>query len=1267
MGRFRQTARFALTFSVLVSAAQAQGSHPAKPRPFRSVSNLFAGFSGRALAANRVYCGFYNTGNNCTDPSDNGVIEGGFWPNGTPDSYIFNSGIQLAGIVSPTAGFGWAGDTVGAYFMDFRGDQVVGEGLTPIYDSRDTADQRQWPIGAVVRDTALFAPSLLGRSSISDEDYWFRYWDGNPARESGRPHPMGIVVDERVLAFNAPAGNRDMIYLVFTLTNVTAGTATAYTGIDPAVRADFAGLGARFQHLNDSTFGLTIPPGGFTIDSVFLNLAMDVDVGTDHAAQNYSTINLPLGTTIGYEAPFNEPSWSFPADAFGAPGFAPLPGLVGAKFLHFPRDPAGKPVDIRIFTNHTGSAIGYPDPVGVHQLYRYISGTSNTIADNPCSFQGQQLVLKYCYLSQTSADTRFDFSVGPFRLGPGEQQDVVVAYLFAAPRDTVIPYVNGDLKAGFPALGDSIAADPTKIRLIDRVAGWQSQSDANADGIIEGNEVTTFPGSLFNKAQQAQALADAKFLLPSAPTAPSFFLIPGDRQVTVVWQRSATEVSGDPYFSIASDPTSALYDPNYRQFDVEGYRIYRGQSPSALQVVAQFDYSGTQITDYVGDFAYAGQCAPELGIQTACPVTFPATPGPAIHVDHPLVGDIVQVPPGGRLLAPNGAVSLVRTDTAVTGGHSGFPTLQDNGVTFAYIDAGVLNSFPYYYAVTAFDVNSLRSSPSSLESPRAVKVVTPRKLAAGSANTVIVQGVYGDDGVALDSTAPYPKIDSATGTFSGSIPPTNAGAFSLLTTATELLPVGKIVARIDSLSAGLAGGIGTGPTLYFTLTTGRDTIPEAIPVPVPAFNEYVSVTSPYQTLAPLVRDDSNAARRYTALGDTGRRTPVLLTGQATGIAATSAGVAVAAGRYAVASQTAGYLGHSRWFDEGKQEPSDPTIVGDPSNKFNSGMLTGVTTIWAPQAYRGSAAAPVDVAFRGYSYAQTAWYPGDFVVTWNADSSVTVRDVTHHVNLPTAVHGGSGFGFVNVRAFTAAGVTAANLTDPTGTVDITVVGYHHLYAVPATCVRQGIPCVALERKAQLEPLDFNADGTADGNGVVLTVNGEAFFLEMIQLPAAGTKWHLRAVTGDMTATCTPALGPVMTDCTAYTFLGPSVRPAYVPGLQYVIDVRRGFAIDTTSGGDLSHVHTVPDPFYVTNPFALSPDSQEIRFVNLPARAIIRIYSVSGRLVAYFTHNDATGGGEEGWGVRSRDGKTVASGVYFYVVEAPDHRTKVGRFTVVTYRP
>jgi hypothetical protein len=76
---------------------------------------------------------------------------------------------------------------------------------------------------------------------------------------------------------------------------------------------------------------------------------------------------------------------------------------------------------------------------------------------------------------------------------------------------------------------------------------------------------------------------------------------------------------------------------------------------------------------------------------------------------------------------------------------------------------------------------------------------------------------------------------------------------------------------------------------------------------------------------------------------------------------------------------------------------------------------------------------------------------------------------------------------------------------------------------------------------------------------------------------------------------------------------------------------------------------------------------LNFVNLPARAIIRIYSVSGVLVQVLTQDDATGGGQLTWNLRNRNNQFVASGVYFYHVESPDGQKKIGRFTVVNFAP
>jgi hypothetical protein len=99
-------------------------------------------------------------------------------------------------------------------------------------------------------------------------------------------------------------------------------------------------------------------------------------------------------------------------------------------------------------------------------------------------------------------------------------------------------------------------------------------------------------------------------------------------------------------------------------------------------------------------------------------------------------------------------------------------------------------------------------------------------------------------------------------------------------------------------------------------------------------------------------------------------------------------------------------------------------------------------------------------------------------------------------------------------------------------------------------------------------------------------------------------------------------------------------------------------------DLGQVHTVPDPYYVTNAFEQTTDTKVIKFVNLPAQAIIRIYSSSGVLVSMLEHNSGTLGGSADWNVRNRNNQVVASGVYFYHIESGGAR-RVGRFTVVNF--
>ena len=189
--------------------------------------------------------------------------------------------------------------------------------------------------------------------------------------------------------------------------------------------------------------------------------------------------------------------------------------------------------------------------------------------------------------------------------------------------------------------------------------------------------------------------------------------------------------------------------------------------------------------------------------------------------------------------------------------------------------------------------------------------------------------------------------------------------------------------------------------------------------------------------------------------------------------------------------------------------------------------------------------------------------------------------------------------------------------------------------------------------------------ATGTGFGLYVNGERFIFETTALPADGTVWTLRSFKGATPVTNEDALDP-----SGYTYDsdpaaqgGSDERNILIPGLTFSFVQDAAASLAPITAAQLETVHTVPDPYYVTSALEVTGGRKIIKFVNLPDRAIIRIYSVSGSLVDVIEHNDPSGGGEAEWGVRNRNEQFVASGVYFYHIEAEGGLEKIGRMTVV----
>ena len=76
-------------------------------------------------------------------------------------------------------------------------------------------------------------------------------------------------------------------------------------------------------------------------------------------------------------------------------------------------------------------------------------------------------------------------------------------------------------------------------------------------------------------------------------------------------------------------------------------------------------------------------------------------------------------------------------------------------------------------------------------------------------------------------------------------------------------------------------------------------------------------------------------------------------------------------------------------------------------------------------------------------------------------------------------------------------------------------------------------------------------------------------------------------------------------------------------------------------------------------------RRIHFANIPPKCIISIFSLDGDLVREIHHNkdpnDPTSRHAE-WGLISRNGLRVVSGMYYWVVES-DSRTEMGKLVII----
>jgi hypothetical protein len=96
-------------------------------------------------------------------------------------------------------------------------------------------------------------------------------------------------------------------------------------------------------------------------------------------------------------------------------------------------------------------------------------------------------------------------------------------------------------------------------------------------------------------------------------------------------------------------------------------------------------------------------------------------------------------------------------------------------------------------------------------------------------------------------------------------------------------------------------------------------------------------------------------------------------------------------------------------------------------------------------------------------------------------------------------------------------------------------------------------------------------------------------------------------------------------------------------------------------NLANIRVVPNPYYTRSRYELNQFNRMIRFTNLPERATIRIFSLSGELVRTLEKTDPTSSVVT-WDVLTENRLPVGSGVYIYHIDAPGVGSTIGRLVV-----
>jgi hypothetical protein len=504
---------------------------------------------------------------------------GCWWPKGSAHNYIYGAG--------PWFGTLDGSDTLVTIGYGPHGAETE---YVPGDDGMSRSDPNaiiwmyptKWPPPAEGWNTAI-----PPQKSKSHQDSWCVLNDLDAtAHVPGDTRPIGLVVYQTVYAWNLTS-TRDIIFIRYEIMNVTKDPAKTLTDIYFGVCTD-NDIGNESGTGNDIIAGIvcdTFVIGGDTmiVDDLGYQWQEDIEPGTppwDPGAIGFDYLQSPWDCVPGEDKDHDTIPDEFERDSsYYVNNWPEYKWDVDLDGTPDWRDPSEIPqMGMTAFKRFTLDL----EPNKDNERYVTLAGYNfKTLVYEPFADTAPP----------QPDDQRFLQCSGPFELMPESTAVVLVGIVFA---------------------------------------NWDKANQDRPDTALAQVDGT------------CQFIYDMNWLLPGPPSPPTLTCVPGDAQINLIWNNKP-ESEPDAYFDVVgTDPTSPLYDSLYRQYDFEGYRVYRS------------------LTGGADDWLLLTECD--------------------------LYNNVIFV-------------------EGVPGSETDSIRAENTGLVHSYIDSDVRNGFTYYYAITSFDFN----------------------------------------------------------------------------------------------------------------------------------------------------------------------------------------------------------------------------------------------------------------------------------------------------------------------------------------------------------------------------------------------------------------------------------------------------------------------------------------------------------------------------------------------------------------------------------